>query len=60
MTFSEALKASLNNQMVVSCTGAIYSPKYLNVKKLSETAFISDAVTTEKERKGNWSLYLLG
>lgn len=56
LNFIGALKESLNGQKLLSCTGFVYKPNKLNVKKLSETAFVCDSVTSEKERKGNWEL----
>lgn len=57
MTFLEALRESFNGQWVVSCTDSIYSVHCLNVKKLSETAYVSDAITSDKERKGRWKVF---
>lgn len=54
LTFMEALKLVLSGNSVTSCIGKVYSQAQLQPNMVTERFIISNAVTTERERKGKW------
>lgn len=56
MNFIEALKAVEKGEIVVSCQGFIYTEEILKPQKLSDTAYVSRSITTDKENRGKWRL----
>lgn len=59
MNFIEALKAIDMGEIVISCEGHIFTVDILKPKRLSDSAYVSNSFTTEKERKGEWKILSL-
>lgn len=57
MNLTQALHASADGKVIVSCTGVYYRPRFLNAKKLgSNSAVCDNVIMTENERKGRWRI----
>ena len=54
LSFMEALKEVLKGYIVASCDGKVYSQEHLQPKLITDHFITSNAVTTERERKGKW------